>query len=426
MGGMQPIRSNRALCILAAIGALGCKGDPSGPPPPPPVATTITFVSGSGQSALAGTVVPIAPVAHVVDQNSKPMPGASVVFTVTEGGGTVSSAAVITDAAGNSTSPPWTLGKSVVPQSLHASTSGIGANVSATVSTSYTVNVRFFGPPMSPAVTAAFTAAATRISAAVVGDVPDIPAFAPSVDLAAGCGFPGLPTAFSEPVDDIIVFASVEAIDGPDEVLASSGPCAIRGNSGTVGRQTFIGVMEFDIDDIDSLVARGNLTDVIQHEMLHTVGIGTLWATYGLLADAGTPNSRFTGVLGIGACVSLGGAAVCPNSVPVENGGGSGTADGHWRESVFRTELMTGFITTPTPGQTGVLNPFSTISIQSLADLGYQVNPSAADPYVVPNQSASRFLGIQAQVERAPWEKVVLPTLQISGGRVGKIPVPRR
>jgi hypothetical protein len=66
--------------------------------------------------------------------------------------------------------------------------------------------------------------------------------------------------------------------------------------------------------------------------------------------------------------------------VPVENTGGPGTADGHWRESVFDRELMTGTL------DGGVANPLSVISLASMADIEYRrVNYAAADAYVVAN-----------------------------------------
>jgi hypothetical protein len=59
----------------------------------------------------------------------------------------------------------------------------------------------------------------------------------------------------------------------------------------------------------------------------------------------------------------------------VENGGGPGTRDAHWRESVFFDELMTGYVG---PGRD---LPLSRVTIASLADLGYQINMAAADPF---------------------------------------------
>ena len=56
--------------------------------------------------------------------------------------------------------------------------------------------------------------------------------------------------------------------------------------------------------------------------------------------------------------------------------GGTGTADAHWRESVFGNELMTGFVDAGT-------NPLSRVSVASMADLGYAVNLAGADPYTL-------------------------------------------
>ena len=70
-----------------------------------------------------------------------------------------------------------------------------------------------------------------------------------------------------------------------------------------------------------------------------------------------------------------------PKEVPVENTGGVGTADSHWRETLFRNELMSGFIA-------GASNPISRVTVGSLQDLGYLVNLDAAEPYTLPNLQA--------------------------------------
>ena len=64
-------------------------------------------------------------------------------------------------------------------------------------------------------------------------------------------------------------------------------------------------------------------------------------------------------------------------SVPVANTGGPGTADGHWRESVFDNELMTGYLDSGD-------NPLSAITVGSLGDIGYGVDLDASDPYGTP------------------------------------------
>ena len=112
--------------------------------------------------------------------------------------------------------------------------------------------------------------------------------------------------------------------------------------------------------------------------MHHALGFGTIWglSTPALRVRTGTALSAFVGSNAITACKALGGLSTACDSVPLETTGGSGTADAHWKETTFRSELMTGFIS-------GTVRPLSTISIASMQDLGYQVNMNVADAYVV-------------------------------------------
>jgi hypothetical protein len=171
--------------------------------------------------------------------------------------------------------------------------------------------------------------------------------------------------------------------------------------------------MRFDADDIQTLVNQGRLFDVILHEMLHVVGIGTLWTRFGLLQGAGTPDSKFTGPQGTGACVAIGGAGVCIGGIPLETGGGSGTADSHWRESTFQTELMTGFV--------GGSNPLSVMSIQSLADVGYVTNQNSGDSYSIPGTLSSSLLQ-SVLGDSDEWELPRKPLfLMTQSGRVTRV-----
>jgi hypothetical protein len=65
----------------------------------------------------------------------------------------------------------------------------------------------------------------------------------------------------------------------------------------------------------------------------------------------------------------------------VENTGGAGTADSHWRETVFQRELMTGFVGDKP-------NPMSRLTVSSLEDIGYVVDLKKAEPYKLPNLSS--------------------------------------
>ena len=121
------------------------------------------------------------------------------------------------------------------------------------------------------------------------------------------------------------------------------------------------------------------LDAVIVHEIGHVLGIGTLWSNRGLLSDAGGGDPIFTGPTTLAQFLTLGGATYAGRPVPVENTGGAGTRDSHWRESVFRNELMTGFV------NLGV-NPLCRMTLGSLQDIGFtSVFFGAADSYSVPS-----------------------------------------
>ena len=224
--------------------------------------------------------------------------------------------------------------------------------------------------PLAPAVQAAFDAAAARWEGIVVRGVPDL-----AVSLSAGECLAGA-AAFSGTVDDLMIDVDITPIDGVGNILGQAGPCVISAGD----HLTRTGVMEFDSADVAQMLANGTFTSVVTHEMGHLLGIGTLWdVNRSLLTGAGTSDPRFVGVRGVAEWSTLGGSA----AVPVENTGGSGTADSHWRETTFGTELMTGYIS---PGS----NPLSKLSIASLADLGYHVNRSVADAYSLPAGSSLR------------------------------------
>jgi hypothetical protein len=142
-------------------------------------------------------------------------------------------------------------------------------------------------------------------------------------------------------------------------------------------------MMEFDIYDFDRITDQGLLIPVVLHEMGHVLGIGTIWSRKELLMNPSsvTPgaDTHFIGPRAITAFDNAGGVNYTGGAkVPVENEAGPGSQDSHWREAVFGAELMSPFV------NSGVQNPLSVITIQSLADLGYVVDPSQDEPYSVP------------------------------------------
>jgi len=172
-------------------------------------------------------------------------------------------------------------------------------------------------------------------------------------------------------VDDVIIVVDIAPIDGPGKVLGQAGPCGLR----TQSRLPFAGVLTLDEDDLEPMVGTQTLTDIIFHEIGHVLGFGVLWSDKNVLSGSGTSDPLFTGVQAAQAYLALGGIG----AVPVEGSGGEGTRDAHWRESVFRREVMTGF-----SERIGVSMPLSRVTIASMGDLGYTVDFSAADAFVLP------------------------------------------
>ncbi|GLS29356.1 pre-peptidase C-terminal domain-containing protein [Neomesorhizobium albiziae] len=196
---------------------------------------------------------------------------------------------------------------------------------------------------------AAFDEAAARWEQVIVADLPDVN------------------TSSWGLVDDLLIDASVIAIDGPSNVLGRAGPDALRSGSSL----PYHGIMEFDSADMATMLANGTLVDVILHEMGHVLGLGTLWSQLGLKSG----NFQYIGESALAEYRTLSGQANA-QSVPLETGGGAGTAGGHWAESVFGGELMTGYAN----GSMAM----SRMTIASLEDMGYGVDYSTADPYTLP------------------------------------------
>jgi hypothetical protein len=230
----------------------------------------------------------------------------------------------------------------------------------AAIQSAYKIEIRFLGG-LTATQKNAFKAAARRWTKVIVGDVPSV--------MVSG-----------EVVDDLLIEAQGVAIDGSGGILGQAGPTNLRPAS--AGPNAFLpakGIMSFDTADLAKMQADGTLVDVITHEMGHVIGIGTIWTRKGLLHGAGTTNPTFTGTNARKEYGILKGTG--PRAVPVENIGGSGTRDSHWRESVFKNELMSGFIAAPN-------NPLSRVTVASLKDLGYKVDMTAAEAYALPNLQA--------------------------------------
>jgi hypothetical protein len=165
-------------------------------------------------------------------------------------------------------------------------------------------------------------------------------------------------------IDDLYVTAELKAIDGTGGILGQAGPSAVW----TSNDLTAVGQMQFDVADATDYFGRGLWDDIVTHEMMHVLGFGSLW-DYG--SHSLVSGTEYTGASGLAAYQ----AAVDSSAtyIPVEDGGGSGTAGSHWHEQALTNELMTGYINDDHNASTITDNYLSKFSVMSLADLGYKV-----------------------------------------------------
>ena len=356
----------------------------------PASAAALAKSAGDGQDAIANDAVAVLPSVQVTDAFGNPVTGASVTFAVASGGGRVGGAVRQTNASGIATVGGWSLG-STGANTMTASVAGVApVTFSATAGAltgSYDIDVRYVGPTPDAAIQSAFQNAANRWSR-VLRELPNVTFGANGIP-ADGC-IDGQPAINNQTIDDIIIYASIDSIDGPNKTLGQAGPCYTRPNTLLI----IVGAMVFDSADVRSMVNNGTLSDVIVHEMGHVIGIGATWGQQlSRTATSGSDTTwirstdvRYTGMWGNVDYFAFGAAASGPGA-PIENCGagspnGCGTGNwlGHWRETAFNNELMTGFIEASN-------NLLSRMSIGALQDLGYPVNMAGADSYNLPTMA---------------------------------------
>ena len=183
--------------------------------------------------------------------------------------------------------------------------------------------------------------------------------------VSGGCFDHSFTISRGERIDDLRIYVVFLPQEWSDAGIAgAAGPSLIRNASG----KTAVGCMALSPVPRLSRFFR----ELTLHEMGHVFGVGILWDIQDLYGDA-----HFNGPLAIDAFNSAGGRNYPGPKVPVQREVG-----GHWRASVFQTELMIPYL----HGR-GWL---SAITVQALADLGYSVDVTQADPYTLPDAAQTR------------------------------------
>ncbi len=386
------------------------------------VPARILEYAGDNQFAANGSEVAIPPSVVLTDAFDNPVPGVVVSFSVTGGGGSITGPVDTTDSEGIASVGGWTLGPDLNTLSAGAAGAGISGNpitfTATGVTSAFDIEIRYSDSSLAPTATqqAAFESAAARWESLVVGDLSDV-----SLNLSRGtCAGVWYPNLTNDLVDDLVIYVSLDDIDGAFGILGQAGPCFVR----TSNTLPVMGGMRFDVADLAMLVNNGELELVILHEMGHVLGFGTLWNTFGLLQNrsdvspAPIVDTYFSGASALTAFNSIGGNAyTAGNKVPVENDNsryGLGSLNSHWRESVFATELMTPSL------NSGVPNQLSVVSVASLEDIGYQVAFTAIDVFTWPAVQAAMGPMRRIFLEDDVWQGPIY-TVDATGRVVGVV-----
>ena len=175
--------------------------------------------------------------------------------------------------------------------------------------------------------------------------------------------------------DDLTISATLMEIDGEGAVLGRAGPTHVWDDNGVLDENdlTSQAIMEFDVADATNYEELGLWDDIVLHEMIHTLGFGTLWDYHNLLETTIDDNGTKKPVDDIVSAVFIGEDATYYNdgiNPLVETDGGEGTAYGHWDEETYTNELMTGYIDSD-----GMY--LSNMTYGSLDDMSYEINYGA-------------------------------------------------
>jgi len=388
------------------------------------VASSLSLFLGNAQNALVGYPPNIKPAVRLVSSGNVPLVNVPVTFAVASGGGSLTTTVVNTNANGVAAVPRWNVGPVAGANTLTATVAGAAGSpvtITATgINGTYNIVIQQYGPAFSATIQAAFDSAKAAWEKILIGDQSDVP-----INTANACG---AGQTINTTVDDIIILATFEPIDGPGQILGSAGACSIRVSNGLA----IYGLMRFDIADTTLLSQGGNLNRVILHEMGHVLGFSKdTWNTQvgvtlqhtcaqNLSSVGNLLDTYFNCPITLAMFDSIGGTTYTGgNKVPLENcvgivqPCGAGNFNSHWRELVFGLELMTPYFSS------GQQNPFSVLSITTFEDIGYLVNYGAAEVYtkVFTTSAVNPVPGSRVDLSN---DRLVIP-VEVIDDRTGRV-----
>ena len=379
LAGAQQLRVDAPALISVAFTATAVAATPA----------LLSIAGGNGVSGVVGSSlasVALLPSVKVTDAYGNPVSGVSMTFTPGINSGTVSGGSAATNDAGIATVTDWILG-SATTQTLVATSSAISGAVLFTISAAasgFDIVVRYVDGAPSARQQLAVQRAVDKWKSVISSNSGTSKVVLP----AGSCGRTWMP-AVNETITNVLILAKIGVIDGVGNILGNANSCVLHSSGSQL---TVLGTMYFDSEDLASLESSGLIDVVILHEMGHVLGIGSQWSSKGLITGRGTNDPYSSGVNTLAQFALIGGSTYAGRPVPIENLGGSGTADVHWRESVFHSELMTGYLNSGN-------NPMSRVTVGSLADIGYTVRYAAADTYTLAASLVANPFAISIQLQ---------------------------
>ncbi|MDE0260081.1 MAG: leucine-rich repeat domain-containing protein [Gammaproteobacteria bacterium] len=234
----------------------------------------------------------------------------------------------------------------------------------------------YFEPGFTPEEEDTIRRAADRWMEVVTGDLPDVPLDG----LQELIEYQGFPRSVGV-IDDLLIEMTLSADQGA--AAATAGVSGRREESG----HAFLAGASYDLGYVRDR-SREVLYELALHEIGHVLGIGG-WNGIDRFRRGGTDDPHFAGPLAVAAFNAAGGETYSDGKVPLEDR--IPVVGIHWRQRVIPRDVMA-------PYGDSLL---TAITVQTLADLGYEVDVNKADPYTLPGPAQGDVRGWGADAEGA-------------------------
>ena len=374
----------------------------------PGAVAALTRVSGDSQSAATGAPLAAPLVTRAVDRYGNAVPGDTVAWAVTAGGGSITPDTTVTGAQGTA-SAQWTLGAAPGTQTATASVGGVLTATFHATATAPVASVTVTPNPVTLASGSTQQLTATAKDAA--GDVITgrTAVWTTSDATIASVSAAGLVSAGR--VGAAAVTATVDGIAGKDSVFVTPGPVSTRTSSVTVTAPTVnvggtVGLKLTTRDSAGDSVRTGG------HTVVFTQSGGTSAGTIGPVTDNanGTYTATFTATTA-GTPVTIGatidGQAVTSAPGPTIQVNAAASTLVHWINTsggLWSGAANWNPARVPTLQDTAVVDAAGTYTVQSNGDSvgGLVVGPAAGNGAGVWFAGASRIRG-NVEVHPGSW-----------------------